>query len=76
MKPAPHPPYLLDLAPSDFYPFGYVKRCLANLSFEDADQHLASVEGILEGIENDVASGIFRVDGPIKEMYRYQWGVY
>jgi histone-lysine N-methyltransferase SETMAR len=28
MKSGPHPPYSPDLAPSDFYPFGYVKRCL------------------------------------------------
>jgi hypothetical protein len=53
MKSAPHPPYsiLPDLAPSDFYLFEYVKRCLAGLSSEDADQLLAAVEGILEGIE-------------------------
>jgi histone-lysine N-methyltransferase SETMAR len=38
MKSAPHPPYSPDLAPSDFYLFGYVKRCLAGLSFEDANQ--------------------------------------
>jgi hypothetical protein len=44
-------PYSPDLAPSDFYLFGYVKRCLAGLSFEDADQLLAAVEGVLEGIE-------------------------
>jgi hypothetical protein len=36
--------------PSDFYLFGYVKRCLAGLSFK-ADQLLAAVEGVLEGIE-------------------------
>jgi hypothetical protein len=30
---------------------GYVKRCLTGLSFEDADQLLAAVEGVLEGIE-------------------------
>jgi hypothetical protein len=51
MKSAPHPPYSPDLAPSDFYLFGYVKRCPAGLSFEDADQLLAAVEGVLEGIE-------------------------
>jgi hypothetical protein len=50
MKSAPHLPYSSDLAPSDFYLFGYVKRCLAGLSFEDADQLLAAVEGVLEGI--------------------------
>jgi hypothetical protein len=31
MKSAPHPPYSPDLAPSDFYLFGYVNRCLAGL---------------------------------------------
>jgi histone-lysine N-methyltransferase SETMAR len=51
MKSAPHPPYSPDLATSDFYLFGHVKRCLAGLSFEDADQLLTAVEGILEGIE-------------------------
>jgi hypothetical protein len=51
MKSAPHPPHSPDLAPSAFYLFGYVKRCLACLSFEDADQLLAAVAGILEGIE-------------------------
>jgi histone-lysine N-methyltransferase SETMAR len=51
MKSAPHPPYSPDLAPSDFYLFGYVKRCLAGLSFEDAGQLLASGDGVLEGIE-------------------------
>jgi hypothetical protein len=34
--------------PSDFYHFEYVKRCLAGLSFDDADQLLAAVEGVLE----------------------------
>jgi hypothetical protein len=77
MKSAPHSPYSPDLAPSDFYLFGYIKRCLAGLSFEDADQLLAAAEGVPEGIEkNDLANGLFRVDGPIKEMYCYQWGVY
>jgi hypothetical protein len=51
MKLAPHPLYSSDFAPSDFYLFGYVKRCLAGLSFEDADQLLAVVEGVPEDIE-------------------------
>jgi hypothetical protein len=51
MKSAPHPPYSPDLVPSDFYFFGVVKRCIAGLSFEDADQLLAAGEGALEGIE-------------------------
>jgi hypothetical protein len=51
MKSAPRPLYSSDLALSDFYLFGYLKRCLAGLSFEDADRFLAAVEGVLEGIE-------------------------
>jgi hypothetical protein len=51
MKSAPHPPYSPDLTPSDFYRFGYVKRCLAGLSFENVDQLLEAVEDVLEGIE-------------------------
>jgi hypothetical protein len=51
MKSAPRPPYSPGLAPSDFYLFGYVKRCHAGLSFEDVDQLLAAVEDVLEGIE-------------------------
>jgi hypothetical protein len=51
MKSTPHPPYSPDLASSDFYRFGDVKRGLAGLSFEGADQVLAAVEGVPEGIE-------------------------
>jgi hypothetical protein len=47
----PHPPDSPDLTPLDFYFFGYVQKCLAGLSFEDADQLLAAVEGVLEGVE-------------------------
>jgi hypothetical protein len=44
MKSAPYPLYSPDLAPSDFYLFRCVKRCLAGLSFEDADQLFAAVK--------------------------------
>jgi hypothetical protein len=59
MKSAPHPPYSPDLAPSDFSLFGHVKRCLASLSFEDADQLLAAVEGVPEGIEKVTLQAVF-----------------
>jgi hypothetical protein len=77
MKLAPHPPCFPDPAPSDFYLFGYHKRCLTGLSFEDADHLLAAVECVLEGVKkSDRANGLSRADGPVKEMYRCQWGVY
>jgi hypothetical protein len=59
MKSAPHPPYFPDLAPSDFYLFGDIKRCLADISFEDADQLLAAVESVLEGIETVTLQAAF-----------------
>jgi histone-lysine N-methyltransferase SETMAR len=59
MKSTPHTPYSHDLAPSDFCLFGYVKRCLAGLSFEDVDQLLAVVEGVLEGIEKVTLQAVF-----------------
>jgi hypothetical protein len=59
MESAPHTPDSLDLAPSDFYLFGCVKRCLTGLSFEDADQLLAAVEGVLEGIEKVTVQAVF-----------------
>jgi hypothetical protein len=37
MKSALYAPYSTNLTPSDCYFFGYVKRCPASLSFEDAD---------------------------------------
>jgi hypothetical protein len=51
--------YSPDLAPSDFYLFGCVKRCLAGLSLEDADQLLAAVDGVLEGIDKMTLQVVF-----------------
>jgi hypothetical protein len=48
MKSRPHLPDSPDLVPSDFYLFGYVKRCLASLSFEDTD-HLRAGIKVLRG---------------------------
>jgi hypothetical protein len=59
IKSAPHTPYSPDLVPSDFHRFGYVKRCLACLSFEDADQFLTALEGVLEGIGNMTLQVVF-----------------
>jgi hypothetical protein len=59
MKSAPHAPHSPDFAPSGFYLFGYVKRCLAGLSFEDVDQLLAAVEGVPEGIKKLTLQAVF-----------------
>jgi hypothetical protein len=59
MKSAPHPPYCPDLAHSNFYLFGSVKRWLAGLSFEDADRLLATIEGVLAGLEKVTLKAVF-----------------
>jgi hypothetical protein len=59
MKSAPRPPYSPDLTPSDSYLFRDVKRGLAVLSFEVADQLLAAAEGVLEGIEKVTLQAAF-----------------
>jgi hypothetical protein len=59
MRSAPHPPYSPDFVLSDFSLFEHVKRCLAGLSFEDANQLLVAVEGVLEGIEKVTSQVVF-----------------
>jgi histone-lysine N-methyltransferase SETMAR len=59
MKSVPHRPYSSDLAPSYFYIFGYVKRCLIGLSPENADQLLAAAEGVLESVEKVTLQAVF-----------------
>jgi hypothetical protein len=51
MKRAPRPPYSPDLAPCDFYLFGYIKRLVARCEFVDRSKLLQAVMDILNGIE-------------------------
>jgi hypothetical protein len=51
METSPHPPFSPDLAPSDVYLVDYVKGCFAGLLFENVDELLEAVHGVLEGIE-------------------------
>jgi hypothetical protein len=41
------------------YLFAYVKICLADLSFEDANQLLAAIEGVLDGIGKVILQAAF-----------------
>jgi hypothetical protein len=59
MKPAPHPPYSPDLAPCDFYLFGYVKQRLAGFSFDSAEHPLEAVQEVLDGIEKVTLEAVF-----------------
>jgi hypothetical protein len=50
MKTAPQHPHSSDIAPSDFYHFGYVKRCLARRSFMDAEELLKQFDDFLTAL--------------------------
>jgi hypothetical protein len=43
LKRAPHPPCSLDLAPSDFYLFGYVKHQLQGHEFTEGGEPVSAI---------------------------------
>jgi hypothetical protein len=51
MQKAPHLAYSLDLAPSNFYLFGYVQQLLSGCQFADQDSLLQAFSDILMGIK-------------------------
>jgi hypothetical protein len=59
MRREPHPAYSPDLAPSDFYLFGYVKQLLSGCQFADQDSLLQAVSDILVGIEKVTLDSVF-----------------
>jgi histone-lysine N-methyltransferase SETMAR len=59
MERAPHPPYSPDLAPCDFYLFGYVRGLLAGSEFADRTELEQAVVALLDGIEKATLSEVF-----------------
>jgi histone-lysine N-methyltransferase SETMAR len=59
MQRAPHPAYSPDLAPSDYYLFGYVKQLLSVCQFADQDSLLQAASNILVGIEKVTLENVF-----------------
>jgi hypothetical protein len=59
MPPALHPLYSLDLALSDFFLFGDVKRQLSGCSFDHADDMLTAVQEILDGFDKPTLNRAF-----------------
>jgi hypothetical protein len=51
MEQALHPPYSLDLAPSDFDLFDYLKERLQRQQFEDGDQLFEAIMALTRTIE-------------------------
>jgi transposase len=59
MKPAPHPPYSPDLAPSDFSLFGYVKGRLTGQMFESREDLFEAIIEILRSIPMEKLMSVF-----------------
>jgi hypothetical protein len=59
MKQAPHPPYLRDLAPSDFFLFGYARRKLMGDHAESPSELLIAIRIILSEIPRGTLNAVF-----------------
>jgi hypothetical protein len=59
MTQASHPPYSPDLAPSDFFLFGDVKRQLSGCSFDHADDLPTAVQEIRDGFDRPTLIKVF-----------------
>jgi hypothetical protein len=55
----PPPAVSLDLAPSDFYPFGKLKMALMRAAFADEDELLQGVMEALKGISREELEVVF-----------------
>jgi len=55
-----HPPYSPDLAPSDFFLFGFLKTCLEGRNFASAEELLISVREILQTVSREMLIGVYR----------------
>ena len=58
-KRTPHPPYSPDIAPSDFYLFGYIKGQLKGHSFENRNDLYEAIIEIIDRIPNEERRLIF-----------------
>jgi hypothetical protein len=56
---ASHPPYSPDLAPSDFYLFGYLKEGLQGQHFEDGDHLFDAIIALTATIEKVTLQSVF-----------------
>jgi transposase len=56
---AAHPPYSPDLAPSDFFLFGYVKKRLKGMVFPSYEELLDAIGKVVTGIESETLTAVF-----------------
>jgi transposase len=59
LRIAPHPPYSPDLAPSDFFLFGYVKERLKEMVFPLYEEVLDAIGEVVTSIESETLIAVF-----------------
>jgi histone-lysine N-methyltransferase SETMAR len=59
LEMAPHPPYSPDLAPFDFFLFGYVKHVLDAAEFLSEETLLAAIQRVLSDLTGDILRAVF-----------------
>jgi transposase len=59
LRPALHPPYSPDLAPSDFFLFGYVKERLKGTVCPSYEELLDVIGEVVTGIESETLIAVF-----------------
>ena len=55
----PHPPYSPDLAPSDFFLFGYMKKKFEGVKFNSIDELIDAIQSVFEEIKPEVLKDFF-----------------
>jgi hypothetical protein len=75
MKQAPHSPYLSDLAPSEFFLFGYVKGKLMGYRAEIPSELLVCIRVILAEMPREILNAVLLewMDGAIAKMCGGRW---
>jgi hypothetical protein len=56
---ATHPPYSLDLAPSDLFLFGHVKHCLQGMAFTSQEEVFTVIGEIVTDIPKETLHRVF-----------------
>jgi transposase len=59
LRLALHPPYSPDLAPSDFFLFGYVKKRLKGMVFPSYKELLDAIGEVVTGVESEILTAVF-----------------
>jgi transposase len=59
LRLAPHPPYSPDLAPSDFFLFGYVKERLKGMVFPSYEELFDAIGEVVTGTESETLTDVF-----------------